>query len=137
MIGNDGDAILNAPDREDTFAARDDALLIVALCAQWCGTCREFRPLLERHVAGRNDCAVRWCDIEDEAELLGDVDVEDFPTLLIIRGEQVCYFGTSLPLEPVVAQLLRAVRASSAPIATIPAAVQQFSARLLERHAGS
>ncbi len=114
-----------------------ESLMIVALCAEWCGTCREFRPMLERHVAGREDCRMLWCDIEDEAELLGDVDVEDFPTLLIIRAEQVCYFGTSLPLEPVVAQLLRAVRTSSGPIATIPVAVQQFSARLLERHAGN
>lgn len=92
--------------------------------------------MLERHVAERDDCMVRWCDIEDEAELVGDVDVEDFPTLLIIRGEQACYFGASLPLEPVVAQLLRAVRESAGPIAAIPIAVQQLCARLLEHHAG-
>lgn len=92
--------------------------------------------MLERHVAGRDDCMVRWCDIEDEAELVGDVDVEDFPTLLIIRGGQAFYFGTSLPLEPVVAQLLRAVRDSAGPIATIPVAVQHLCERLLEGNSG-
>ena len=39
----------------------------------------------------------RWLDIEDDAEAVGDLDIENFPTLLIGRGGNVLYFGTMLP----------------------------------------
>jgi hypothetical protein len=38
-----------------------------------------------------------WIDIEDEPELLGDEDVENFPTLLIQAGERVLFYGPMLP----------------------------------------
>jgi thioredoxin 1 len=34
-----------------------------------------------------------WVDIEDESELVGDLDIEDFPTLLLARGGRVLFFG--------------------------------------------
>lgn len=39
----------------------------------------------------------RWLDIEDEAEALGDLDVENFPTLLIGRAGFVLFTGPMLP----------------------------------------
>ena len=39
----------------------------------------------------------RWLDIEDCADDMGDLDVENFPTLLITRGDVVLFFGTMLP----------------------------------------
>ena len=39
----------------------------------------------------------RWLDIEDCADDMGDLDVENFPTLLIRRGSAVLFFGTMLP----------------------------------------
>lgn len=38
-----------------------------------------------------------WLDIEDRADDLGDLDIENFPTLLILRGDLVLFFGTMLP----------------------------------------
>ena len=65
----------------------DETLLVACLCARWCGTCRAYEPVLDA-LARLHAAAVQcvWVDIEDEAETLGDVDVEDFPTLLIARG---------------------------------------------------
>ncbi|MFX5464529.1 hypothetical protein ABTD44_19340, partial [Acinetobacter baumannii] len=38
-----------------------------------------------------------WIDIEDQADLVGDLDIDNFPTLLIERGATVAFFG---PMEP-------------------------------------
>jgi len=38
-----------------------------------------------------------WIDIEDHPDLLGDEDVENFPTLLIERAGDVLFFGVMLP----------------------------------------
>ena len=73
-------------------------LLVACLCAAWCGTCRDYAPLLAE--LGRSldaSLQTRWIDIEDEADLVDGIDVENFPTLLIARGERVLFYGTVLP----------------------------------------
>ena len=70
---------------------------VLCLCAQWCGTCREYRSGFEALASVFPGVNFRWVDIEDEAEALGDLDVENFPTLLIARGPLVLFYGTMLP----------------------------------------
>lgn len=48
----------------------------------------------------------RWIDIEDDAELIGDVDVETFPTLLLAHHGQVLFAGPVLPRLTDVQRLL-------------------------------
>ncbi|WP_301103343.1 thioredoxin family protein [Propionivibrio sp.] len=74
-----------------------EEFVVVCLCAQWCGTCRDY-------MAGFTGLAVEfpgvrflWLDIEEQADDLGDLDVENFPTLLIRRSDSVLFFGTMLP----------------------------------------
>ena len=69
---------------------------VVCLCAEWCGTCREYEALFEAQ-AQRLDARFVWVDIEDHDEVLGPIDVENFPTLLIARGDEVLFFGTVTP----------------------------------------
>ncbi len=72
-------------------------LTIVCLCAEWCGTCRDYRPLFDSLAASLRPHRFSWVDIEDQADLAGDVDVETFPTLLIADGEHVLFAGPVLP----------------------------------------
>lgn len=73
-------------------------LRVACLCAAWCRTCDEYHPVfdaLRAEFGGR--CRFVWIDIEDDEAAVGDVDVENFPTLLLARGERVLFFGTVLP----------------------------------------
>ena len=38
-----------------------------------------------------------WIDIEDEADLVDPIEVEDFPTILIASPTRALFFGTVLP----------------------------------------
>jgi thioredoxin 1 len=98
------------PDNYQTVleSLKDDSWIVACLCAEWCGTCRGYRmgfdELAERHP---NKHFI-WIDIEDQADLLGDLDVENFPTMLIQRGNIVTYFAPVLPDHRQVDRLLAA-----------------------------
>lgn len=116
---------------EHLRAMPESTLLVVSFCAAWCGTCREFRPLFDSLAAERPQTVFAWADVEDDAELAGDVDVENFPTLAIFRDGEPLYYGVILPQAHVVTQLLRASEAARAPLAEIPEAVQDFADEVL------
>lgn len=71
--------------------------LIVCYCAAWCDTCTVYQQKLEVLSDQLTDHVFVWVDIENHPELLGDEDVENFPTLLIERQGQKQFFGTMLP----------------------------------------
>ena len=83
-------------------------LLVACLCAQWCRTCDAYRDTL---LAAR----FLWIDIEDESDLVGDLDIEDFPTLLLARGDAVLFFGPILPHAQTIDRLLRGAVAGELP----------------------
>ncbi len=89
-----------------------EAWLVACLCAEWCGSCREYHEVFER-IHGEFGEAARfaWVDIEDHPEVLGSVEVEDFPALLIARGDEVAFFG---PVTPHAATLSRLVQTALA-----------------------
>jgi thioredoxin 1 len=86
-------------------------LTVACLCADWCGSCRGYRADFENTVNAQTgaDIEALWIDIEDQAELVGAVDVENFPTLLIARGDEVLFFG---PVTPHVSTLKRLIQAA-------------------------
>ena len=73
------------------------SLDIVCLCADWCGTCREYAQVFEALQQALPAHRYRWIDIEDEADALGDIDIETFPTLLVSCGGRVLFAGPVLP----------------------------------------
>ncbi|MEO7056108.1 MAG: thioredoxin domain-containing protein [Caldimonas sp.] len=82
--------------------------LVACLCAAWCGSCRDFRAPFDELAAQFADQAdFRWVDIEDHADRLGDLDVENFPTLLIAVGDTVRFLGPVAPQSGAVARLIR------------------------------
>lgn len=72
-------------------------LLVACLCAQWCGTCNDYAPLFSALQAEYPGATLRWIDIEDEADLVDPIEVENFPTLLIATQGQARFFGTMTP----------------------------------------
>lgn len=73
------------------------SLLVACLCAQWCGTCRDYRPLFDQLQAEFAAAQFVWIDIEDEADLVDPVEVDNFPTLLVVADGQARFFGTLTP----------------------------------------
>ena len=100
---------LDSQNRAATAQALVSGRWIVAcLCAQWCGTCGSYRAAFESLAARYPDIHFVWIDIEDQAEVVGDLDVDNFPTLLIQRNDIVAFFGTVLPDPALAERLLQA-----------------------------
>ena len=97
---------LELDNRDRLVAALDgDGWVVACLCAAWCGTCSSYRAGFEALAARHPDKTFVWIDIEDQADVVGDLDVENFPTLLLQRRGTVAFFGTVLP-DPNVADRL-------------------------------
>ena len=98
------------------LAASPDAWLVACFCAAWCDTCEEYKPKLRTLSGALPQHVFAWLDIEDHAELLGEVDVENFPTLLIQIGGRVVFYGPMLPHIGHLERLLESLDAQSAAV---------------------
>lgn len=78
----------------------------------------------------------QWIDIEDEADWLGEVDVETFPTLGVAAGGRLRFAGPVAPQADTLRRLLRATLApGGAEAAVADAALLALAARLPQRAA--
>lgn len=111
--------------------AGQNAILVACLCADWCGTCREYLPKFQALAERLPTHVFLWLDVEDHAELIGDDDIEDFPTLLVQDATGIRFYGTMLPHIGHLEKLL-------ATLADTPAAAPLAGPDLLGtlRHAG-
>jgi thioredoxin reductase (NADPH) len=109
-------------------------LLVVAFCAAWCNTCDEFGEGYAALAAARDDATFVWLDIEDDADVAGDVDIENFPTIAIYRDGRPIHFGVSLPQAALVGRLLDALGAqgrtvdAEEAVATLPTRLATWAA---------
>ncbi|MBK8335142.1 MAG: thioredoxin family protein [Sterolibacteriaceae bacterium] len=90
--------------------------LVACLCADWCDTCRAFRASFDALSGRHADVRFRWIDIEDESDLLDGIDVENFPTILIQRGRDVLFLGTTVPNAGIIERQLAALRGDAAAV---------------------
>ena len=99
---------LAATAASDTSA---DALLVVCLCAQWCDVCEQYRSSFAQVqvniLADYPKTRFAWLDIEDEADLLEPLDVENFPTLLLAMGNTARFLGPITPQPQTLERLVR------------------------------
>jgi thioredoxin-like negative regulator of GroEL len=91
--------------------------VVACLCAAWCGTCGSYRATFEELASRHPDKQFVWIDIEDHADVVGDLDVENFPTLLIQHEDVVAFFGTTLPDAGVAHRLMAQAALSEAELA--------------------
>lgn len=104
---------------------------VACLCAAWCRTCESYQQVFEAACAElpQQGLAVRWIDIEDEADLIGDLDIETFPTLLIADEAGVRFAGPLTPQPETLKRVLRAHLADARPM-PVDAAYEELAARL-------
>ncbi|AQR70337.1 thiol reductase thioredoxin [Janthinobacterium sp. LM6] len=106
---------LTTDNRADVAAALAGPRWTVAcLCALWCGTCGSYRATFEELAARHPDTVFVWVDIEDQADVVGDLDIDNFPTLLIQHDDNVAFFGTVLPDGGLAHRMVQAQQALSA-----------------------
>lgn len=105
------------------------------ICADWCGTCRAFREVVE--AMQHTDAALRWIwvDIDQEEALLESFEIEAFPTLLVMRGESLHYFGAVRPTSEAVVPLVRSVREDRLPALQASAQLTALMNHLRHRQA--
>lgn len=96
------------------YLMQEGKWIVACLCAAWCDVCCQFRPSFEELAKQHPDKQFLWIDIEDQADLVGDFDVENFPTLLLQQGKNVAFFGTTLPDARQLNRLIEAASTQSA-----------------------
>ena len=73
------------------------ATIVACLCAAWCDVCKSYRPDFEALASQFPETLFVWIDIEDQSSLVDDLDVDNFPTLLIQQQDIVSFYGTMQP----------------------------------------
>lgn len=96
----------------------NDRWFIACFCAAWCDTCAQYRPKLAALAESQPDRVYAWIDIEDHPDLLGDTDIENFPTLLVKYGSRTLFYGTMLPHISHLERLLESLGPDSADVST-------------------
>ena len=62
-----------------------------------------------RLAAALDSGGLRWLDLEDDAEEVGDREVENFPTILVERDGAELFYGPLLPHHEHLRRLLQSL----------------------------
>ena len=106
---------------------------VICLCADWCGLCRDYQEVFAQAQARYPLSRFVWLDIEDEADWVGDIDVETFPTLLIADAQGPRFFGPLTPQLQTLSRLLDSLGQAGSTITPTPPAIQQLLQAVITR----
>ena len=81
-------------------------LVVTCLCAEWCDVCREYRPGFVALAERFPQADFAWLDVEDDAEEVGEREIENFPTVEVRRGDTRLFYGVLLPKPEHLSRLL-------------------------------
>jgi thiol-disulfide isomerase/thioredoxin len=111
---------------------------VACLCAGWCVACREYGATFATLAAQFGAAAdFAWIDIEDDADLLGDLDIENFPTLLIADAGGARFFGPVMPQAATAERLIRGALSGGIAADADPDTVERVRALVSLRRVGS
>lgn len=89
-------------------------LKVVCVCAAWCGTCRDYLPVLTAMAEARPEWRMHWVDVEDFEAALDEIDITTFPMILIEDGEgALCFAGPVTPQPGMLQRLCDAAQQGS------------------------
>lgn len=109
---------------------------VVCLCAAWCRTCDGYGPAFAQRAERTEDARHVWIDVEDDEDIVGELDIETFPTLLVLQGDRPMFFGPVLPHIEVVDRTLRALRQPDATAHPVDPAFRDVVIRITARLQG-
>ncbi|BDT67390.1 hypothetical protein os1_15660 [Comamonadaceae bacterium OS-1] len=95
--------IVNTPPQ-----APEPRLWVACLCADWCGSCRDYQERFEQVGRGFAGAEFVWVDIEDQADLVDPIEVDNFPTLLVVVDGEARFFGSITPQMETLQRLVQA-----------------------------
>lgn len=112
-------------------------LRVVCLCAEWCSACRAWRPEWNALAARHPHLSWQWLDIEDEPDLMDAVglDIETFPTVLLMRGDRALYLGAVPPQQAFVDSLIARLGAPGGAAAGVSPQASALALALAQRAA--
>jgi hypothetical protein len=87
--------------------ASDQEFEVICICALWCDTCTEYRPGFFALAAQFPQADFKWLDTEDDADQVGDLEVENFPTILVRRAGEALFCGPQPPSHEILRRLLK------------------------------
>lgn len=100
--------------------AQAESLIVACYCAAWCDTCTKYRPSFDTLANQYPQYVFVWIDIEENPELLGDEDVENFPTVLIQAEQGNLFFGSLPPHVNHLERLMLSLGSKAPPISQGP-----------------
>jgi thiol-disulfide isomerase/thioredoxin len=95
---------------------RHSGLVVVCYCAAWCNTCAQYQKDFNKLAEKWPEHTFVWVDIEESPELLGDEDIETFPTISMQSTSANVFFGT---LQPYIDHLDRLISHAGNPAQAI------------------
>jgi thiol-disulfide isomerase/thioredoxin len=95
-----------------------ESLTVACLCAGWCVACQAYVATFAQVAQAHPNVRFAWIDIEDHSDALGNeaLDLENFPTLLVLTGAQEpqpIFLGTVMPHAGTLERLVQAAQAGS------------------------
>jgi thioredoxin 1 len=123
----------NQPMESTNISSGAAARFIVAcLCAEWCSSCREYRTTFDQVAQEFANLQFVWVDVEDQAELVDGIDVENFPTVLVASDRGPLFYGPLPPQREVLFRLVQAQVAAESPVFLHNPKLSALLARLRE-----
>lgn len=101
-------------------------MVVVCLCAAWCGTCRDYLPVFTAVAKAQPGWRTHWVDVEDFEAALNEADITTFPMILIANGEGTwCFAGPVTTQQGMLQRLCDAARQGSLRLGDAEAATWQ------------
>lgn len=111
-----------------------EQLHVVCLCAAWCHVCRDYGAVFAS--AFGPEVTTHWIDIEEQTELMGEYEVEQFPTVLVFDVERTYFAGPVRADALTLGRLLEnceRLAAEQASSRHVPTDVHALVQRILQR----